>query len=60
MIATNAGNNTTVYTKAIITPKAPVIPKWAMGAIAAVEKDSNPAAVVKLVMKTARPECPIA
>ena len=54
-----AGNKIRVFKSAIITPRAEKTHKSDIGAIAAVENDSKPAAVVSEVIIIGKPECPI-
>ena len=56
MIANNAGSRVSVNQSEIITPIEEKIPRSAMGATPASEKEARPAAVVKEVITMARPE----
>ena len=56
MIARSAGSRVKVYHRENRTPIEAKIPKSAMGATPAKEKEARPAAVVSEVMTMARPE----
>ena len=56
VMAIRAGSRINVYIRARVTPILEKIPRSAIGAISAVAKERNPPAVVKLVIRMARPE----
>ena len=58
IIANKAGSRIRVKLTHINTPAAPKMPRSETGATFTGEKESNPPAVVRLVMRMAKPECP--
>ena len=58
MILIRAGRSVMEYRRANMTPAEANMPRSAMGTISAVEKESKPPAVVRLVRRIGSPECP--